>query len=334
MLFALQVALLLILIPEIVPKSVSLEIPDFSPEIANFVLHPIDTEYISGGFHAGNFLITDRGGDVLIVDGHGTGEIVWQTEFSTYGSNYSNPRVYDATINGHGTVFIADYINDRVVAVNPQDGNNSSVVQWIWDARNTSHLNFTQLGQADIWGKNAWGQEAWGQDAYNIIANQSQLDTARVGIMSVEFINGTLLGRAYDSLLLTLRNIDMIVEIKFDESRALIWYYGIPGRSKFLSHPTSASKSSGNGNIIVSDAGNSRIAEIYYPYSSLIWRYGLKFPEGSLREPMGCTAINHSLFVISDTFNGQLLIFNKSMKIMITQNFHITFNNFSYIISS
>ena len=147
--------------------------------------------------------------------------------------------------------------------------------------------------------------------AYDILANQSQLDTAKVGLLSVSFINGTLFGRAYDSILVTLQNLDMVLEIKYDESRVLIWHYGQPGRNSYLNHPISASKSPINGNIIISDAGDSEIVEIYYPHSSSKWRYAINFPEGRLRSPIGCTAVSGTIYVISDTLNGRLLIFNQ-----------------------
>jgi len=179
---------------------------------------------------------------------------------------------------------------------------------WEWDASNSDDINWTAFAI----------QEGWSQEAINYVSNQEPEGGDWTHMNDVEFINGTERGRTYDSLLVSLRNFDLIFEVNYTESKEILWYYGEPQNHSILFEQHNPDIRD-NGNIIIGDSENRRIIEIDYETQEIQWEFSLDFPNGQLRWARDCDDLGNGIYMITDSNNGRVILVDRDSKTIIKE---------------
>jgi len=256
----------------------------------------LDADYISSGPFTGHFLITDEPGSTIIV----TDELVevWRTDIP-------GPFVHESELMPNGNVMITDTYMHRLIEV---DISQPDQIVWEWDATDSSDINWTTFGI----------QEGWSQQAIDYVSNQEPEEGDWTHMNDVEFINGTELGRTYDSLLISMRNFDMIFEVNYTESKEILWYYGEPKNHDILyeQHNPDILES---GNIVICDSENRRIIEVDYETKEVEWEFYLDFPNGQLRWARDCDDLGNGIYMITDSNNGRVLFVDRDTQTVIKE---------------
>ncbi len=256
----------------------------------------LDADYISSGPFEGHFLITDEPGATIIV----TPELeeVWRT-------NIPGPFVHESELLPNGNVMITDTHEHRLIEV---DINHPNQIVWQWDASDSNVINWTAFAI----------QEGWSQEAVEYVSNQEPEDGDWTHMNDVEFINGTELERNYDSLLVSMRNFDLIFEVNYTASKEILWYYGEPKNHDILYEQHNPDIRE-NGNIIICDSENSRIIEIDYETKETEWVFSLDFPNGQLRWARDCDDLGNGIYMVTDSNNGRVLLVDRETKSVIKE---------------
>ncbi len=258
---------------------------------------PTDVDEILNGPYAGNFLVTDGLGAVRIIDLTNR-EILWATEEPTFFSHSS-------AIHPDGnSVFIGDTGRDRVIEMNISN----KVIIWEWDAKNITCVNWTDYGLK-------WG---WSAESFAIVDNLNPATGYYTHLNSVDFINGTKFGRSYDSILISIRNFDLIIEVNHTAKSPsdpgymnITWHYGRPGDRSIIYHQH-APRRLLNGHTTICDSEVGRIIEINET-NQVVWEYWDK----NLRWPRDCVNIPNGNCLIVDSNNNRIIEVNKTTSAMI-----------------
>jgi len=261
-------------------------IPKFIP-----FYNPLSVDYIQDGKYSGCYLVTSVSGPVVIVDKYGN--LKWKGSSGFF--------IHDSDMLPNGNLIIADTWNDLVYEVDIDDPKN---IIWSWDARNVSDINWTKFAQDRGWADLSF------LESYNPFIGPWAY------VNDVDFINGSKFGRNYDSLLLSLRNFDLVIEVNYSNSKEIVWWYGQPNNSTLLNHQHEPDRID-NGNTIICDSENNRVIEINSTTKQIVWELKLEFPYGKFRWVRDCDDIGNGLRLITDSGNNRLLVYDtKSRKII------------------
>ncbi|MHA1270378.1 MAG: aryl-sulfate sulfotransferase [Candidatus Helarchaeota archaeon] len=217
---------------------------------------------------------------VLILNRYG--QPIWIYDDINDPLGFAHEGFYMNTTN---TILIADTDNDRVIEIAIE--NKSKI--WEWNARD---INWTDYNPN-------WAE-------YEYIQNPALTDWTH--------INHVIYVPEHDSLLLSLRNLDLLIEIAHNSTKNLIWYFGEPGNHSLLHHQHNP-EILPNGNILVSDSENNRIIEINYTSKEIVWSWD---NNGLLRWPRDSDYISSGLYtgcyLITDSMNSRLIILDPVSK--------------------
>lgn len=256
----------------------------------------LDTDYISSGPFESNFLVTVQGGSTVIVSEDL--EEIWRTDLP-------GPFVHESEFMPDGNVMITDTHNHRLIEV---DINQPDTIVWEWDATNSNDINWTDFAI----------QEGWSQEAIDYVSNQEPEQGDWTHMNDVEYINGTELGRTYDSLLVSMRNFDTIFEVNYTDTKEILWYYGEPQNHDILFEQHNPDISS-TGNIIICDSENRRIIEIDYETKEIVWEFQLDFPNTQLRWARDCDDLGNGIYMITDSNNGRVMLVDRETKVILKE---------------
>ncbi|MGB5912588.1 MAG: aryl-sulfate sulfotransferase [Promethearchaeia archaeon] len=253
---------------------------------------PMDIDYVSKGKYAGYYLVSDISGPARIIDS--SGNIKWQ-------SNLNGDFIHDCDMLPNGNILIADITYDRVIEV---DIDNSSSIVWSWDARNPLDINWTSFAYEQGW------------DEIDYTPEFSIFGMYWTHLNDIDFINGSQFGRNYNSILISLRNFDLVLEVNYSETKEVIWWYGEPGNFSLLNHQHNPDRYE-NGNTVICDSGNERIIEINTTTKEVVWELKNLAPHGKFRWVRDCDDIGDNKRLITDSGNNRLLVYDmNSMSIV------------------
>ena len=256
------------------------------------IKNPMDVDYISEGKYGGCYLVSDVSGPARIIDS--SGKVKWQT-------NLNGDFIHDCDMLPNGNILIADISYDRVIEV---DIDNSSSIVWSWDASNPLDINWTSFAYEQGW------------DEIDYTPEISIFGMYWTHLNDVDFINGSQFGRNYNSILISLRNFDLVIEVNYSETKELIWWYGEPGNFSLLNHQHNPDRYE-NGNTVICDSGNERIIEINTTSKEVVWELENISPYGKFRWVRDCDDIGDNKRLITDSGNNRLLVYDmNSMKII------------------
>ncbi len=266
--------------------------------------NPLDVDYISEGKYTGNYLISPTWGDAVIVNDFG--DIIWQSgkgEFFLHDSDFLSHK--------NGTILMGDATNNRVIEVGID---NSENVIWSWEARNNDDINWSEFSAAQ-----GWEDLSFLEEKYPMLSSWTHLN-------DVDFINGSRFGRNYDSVLISLRNLNLVIEVNYSETKEILWSYGNPNNSTILNQQHNPDQYE-NGNIVICDTGNNRIIEVNKTTNEVVWELKLEFPYGKLRIARDCDDIGNGLRLITDSGNNRLLIYDMNSGKIIKEIKSLLFGN-------
>jgi hypothetical protein len=198
---------------------------------------------------------------------------------------------------------MADTSENRVIEV---DINNPSKILWRWDASNSTHINWTRFSLDRGW------------TDLSFLERQSSLVNSWTHLNDVDFINGSKFGRDFDSILISLNNFNLVIEVNYSDTKEIIWWYGEPSNLAILNHQHNPDRYN-NGNTVICDTGNNRIIEINTTTKQIVWELNLKFPNGKLRLARDCDDIGNDKRLITDSGNSRLIIYDMSSQRIIKE---------------
>ncbi len=254
---------------------------------------PIDIDHIENGPYKGHYLVTDGIGTVKILD-LSQREVLWSDDTPAF-------FVHAADMLPDGnSILVADTLGDRLYQMNLSN----KEILWEWNAKNSTHVNWTAFGL----------QQGWNEEAFEIIENKDPSHSVYTHLNELQFINGTKFGRSYDSILLCVRNFDMIIEINYTAKNPadpaymnITWHYGVPGNHSILNHPHGP-KRLPNGHVVICDSDNGRIVEINES-NQIEWIYYDK----ELRWPRDCEYLSfNGNYLMTDSNNKRIIEVNLS----------------------
>jgi len=255
-------------------------VPNYMPFVS-----PCDVDYISDGQYEGCYLISPIWSHVVIVDQDGV--IKWRSNNEVF-------FLHDSDILPNGNILMADTINNRVIEV---DINDPSQITWSWDALNTSDINWTKFSNDQGW------------TDLSFLTYENPPFSSWTHLNDVDFINGSKFGRNYNSILISLRNLNMILEVNYSKTKEVIWSYGQPNDLSILNQQHNPDRYD-NGNTVICDTRNDRIIEINTTTKEKVWELKLEFPNGKFRGARDCDDIGNGLRMITDSGNNRLLIYD------------------------
>ena len=276
------------------------------------LIGPQDVDKITEGPYAGHYLVTDGMGFIKIINS-ATHTVLWETDEPEF-------FVHDADMMPGGySIIVADTGNDRVFEMNLSN----KVILWEWYAKNNSQNTYT-----DYWNWTEFAiAQGWSSKSIAIFENFNPPDGYYTHLNTVQFINGTLFNRTYDSILISLRNFDLVVEVNYTAKKGepgymnITWYYGIPGNYTFLNHQH-APKRWSNGHTTICDSENDRVIEIN-ENNEVVWVYTDKH----LRWVRDCEILPNGNYLITDSSNNRIIEVNKTTKKIVR-----TFTDFRLLI--
>ncbi|MFX1490513.1 MAG: aryl-sulfate sulfotransferase [Promethearchaeota archaeon] len=255
-------------------------VPNFMP-----FLSPCDVDYISNGQYEGCYLVSPIWSHVVIVDSNGV--VKWRSSNKVF-------FLHDSDILPNGNILMADTIHNRVLEV---DINDPSKVLWSWDALNISDINWTAFSLSQ-----GWTDLSFLDYEYAPFSSWTHLN-------DVDFIDGSKFGRNYNSVLISLRNLNMILEVNYSKTKEVVWSYGQPNNTSILNQQHNPDRLD-NGNTVICDTMNDRIIEINTTTKEKVWELKLEFPKGKFRVARDCDDIGNGLRLITDSGNNRLLIYD------------------------
>ncbi|MHA1132286.1 MAG: hypothetical protein ACTSQQ_15980, partial [Candidatus Helarchaeota archaeon] len=270
--------------------------------VPNYLLFlaPADVDRIESGPYAGNYLVTDGFGATIQIIDFNTRQILWETDEPAF-------FVHDADMLPDGqSIVVADTTPDRVFVMNLS----TNEILWEWYAKNTTrdaycdYLNWTDYAL----------RQGWGPDSIALLENFNPPDGYYTHLNTVQFIEGSLFNRTYDSILISLRNLDLVVEVNYTAHVGepgymnITWSYGIPGNTSVLNRQH-APKRWPNGHVSIADSENGRILEID-ENNQIVW----EFTDKRLRWPRDCELLPNGNYLITDSTNNRIIEVNRTTK--------------------
>ncbi|MFX0142467.1 MAG: aryl-sulfate sulfotransferase [Candidatus Hodarchaeota archaeon] len=255
-------------------------VPNFMPFNS-----PSDVDYISNGEYAGCYLVSSIWGDIVIVDQ--SGNIKWKSHENYY-------FLHDSDILPNGNILMADTAKNRVIEVDIDD---PSKILWSWDALNSTDINWTKFSLDQGW------------TDLSFLEGQSSLISSWTHLNDVDLINGSKFGRNFDSILISLNNFNLVIEVNYSVTKEIIWWYGQPSNLTILNHQHNPDRYD-NGNTVICDTGNDRIIEVNTTTKKVVWELKLEFPYGKFRFARDCDDIGNNMRLITDSGNNRLLIYD------------------------
>ena len=255
--------------------------------VPNFVpfSSPCDVDYISEGEYAGNYIVSPVWGKVVIIDKYG--DVKWRSHEEKF-------FIHDSDILPNGNVLMTDTMGNRVIEVDIHD---PAKILWSWDALNVSDVNWTQFSLDQ-----GWTDLSYLDDISPLLSSWTHLN-------DVDFINGSQFGKSYDSILISLRNLNLVIEVNYSDTKEIVWSYGAPHNITLLNHQHNPDRYD-NGNTVICDSRNDRIIEVNTSTKEVVWELKLKFPEGRLRIARDCDDIGDGRRLITDSGNNRLLVYD------------------------
>jgi len=272
-------------------------VPNYLPTPA-----PADVDRITTGPYAGNYLVTNGLGSIVILD-YVHNKVLWETDEPVF-------FVHDADMMPDGkSIIVADTGADHVFVMNLSN----KAILWEWYAKNTTHntymdyINWTEFGITHGWSSEAIKHvETFNPPLPNLISP----DRYYSHLNTVQFLNGTIYGRPYDSVLISLRNFDMVIEVNYTAQLGepgymnITWWYGEPRNFSILNHQH-APKRWTDGHLTICDSEKSRVIEID-ENNQLVWEYTDK----KLRWARDCERLPNGNYLITDSCNNRLFEVN------------------------
>ncbi|MFX1376927.1 MAG: aryl-sulfate sulfotransferase [Promethearchaeota archaeon] len=253
---------------------------------------PMDVDYISEGEYAGNFIVSPIWGHVVIIDTNG--DVKWKSYEEKF-------FVHDSDILPNGNVLMADTDGNKVLEVDIHD---PSKIVWSWDAMNSSDVNWTKFSLDQGW------------TDLSFLEDQSSLFMSWTHLNDIDFINGSKFGKSYDSVLISLCNLDLVIEVNYSDTKEIVWSYGQPSNYTLLNHQHNPDRYD-NGNTVICDTRNERIIEVNTTTKEVVWELKLEYPNTRLRMARDCDDIGNGLRLITDSGNNRVLVYDmKSQKII------------------
>jgi len=287
--------------------------------IPNFLIvrGPAAVDKIDEGPYAGNYLVTDGFGSIKIIN-FTANQIVWQTDEPNF-------FVHDSQMMpGGNSVLVGDSAADYVFEMNLS----TKEIIWEWYGKNRSkeqdsycdYLNWTKFGLQ-------WG---WNEEARSIVENLRPASGFYTHLNTVQFLKGSNYNRTYDSVLISLRNFDLIIEVNYTAKRGeaayrnITWHYGIPGNHSILFHQHCPKRWS-NGHMTICDSENARVIEIDEK-DQIVWEYRDK----NLRWVRDCDLLPNGNYLITDSNNNRVIEVNMTAGGQIIRSFSsLLFNPYS-----
>ncbi len=259
------------------------------------VVAPSDVDKITSGDYAGNYLVTDGDSTIKIIDFEKR-KVLWQTDYPGF-------FCHEADMMPDGkSIIIADTGYDRVIEVNIS---NDEII-WEWYAKNittdtfSDYLNWTEFGL----------NQSWDEEALTIVEDLSPASGYYTHLNTVQFINGSEYNRTYDSILISLRNLDIIIEVNYTAQLGepgymnITWIYGVPGDPSIINHghaPKRWKMPAGHeGHTTICDSENDRVIEID-ENKIVVWEYT------NLKWPRDCEILPNGNYLILDTDNKRVI---------------------------
>lgn len=277
-------------------------VPNYAP-----LRLPMVVDKIRTGPHAGKYLVTDVSGKIVIMNFE-TSEIVWETD-------EPHDFVHGAAMMPDGnSIIVADTSANRVFVMNISN----KVILWEWYAKNNTHdtymdyLNWTEFGLTYGWNEEAL---AIVQD-FNPPGELGSEMGEYTHLNKVQFINGSDFNRTYDTILISVRNFDMVIEVNYtaqegeDTYMNITWHYGMPGDHATLNHqhmPTRWNQTGHVGHTTICDSDNNRIIEID-ANNTVVWEY----TDNKLRWPRDCDLLPNGNYLITDSGNNRIIEVNRT----------------------
>jgi WD40 repeat protein len=278
---------------------------------------PAGVDKIYEGPYAGNYLVTDGYGSIKIIN-FTSNQIVWQTDEPKF-------FVHDSRMMpGGNSVLVGDSAADRVFEMSLT----TKEILWEWRAKNSTkeqdsycnYLNWTKFGL----------QQGWNETALSIVENLRPTSGFYSHLNMVQFLKGSNYNRSYDSVLISLRNFDLIIEVNYTAKIGeaaymnITWHYGTPGNHSILFHPHSPKRWL-NGHMTICDSENARVIEID-EQDQIVWEYRDK----ALRWVRDCELLPNGNYLITDADNNRIIEVNMSAGGQIVRIFSsLLFNPYS-----
>jgi hypothetical protein len=249
----------------------------------------LDADYIESGPYAGNYLVTNEPGSTTIISPEL--EVLWRCDLP-------RPFTHESEIMPDGNVMITDTGAHRVIEVDINDPTN---IVWEWNAKDSNDVNWTEYGIS----------QGWNQKALRYVSNPNVRDWTHIN--DIEFLNATDMGRTHDSILISMRNFDLILEVNYTDTKEILWSYGEPKNHTILYEQHNPDRRD-NGNIIICDSENHRIIEIDHDTKEVVWQFKLSFPNGQLRWARDCDDLGDGTYLITDSNNARVLLIDRETK--------------------
>jgi hypothetical protein len=142
----------------------------------------------------------------------------------------------------------------------------------------------------------------------------------------VDFINGTQFGKNFDSLLVSLKNLNMVFLVnytaemlelssgdKFGNASNVYWHYGMYNDKNKLYKQHNPDMLP-NGNIIISDSENFRIIEVEFSSKQIVWELNSSHGIDLFWAKDADYIKETDTFLITDTGNNRIIEINRSTK--------------------
>ncbi len=168
-------------------------------------------------------------------------------------------NIANITIDNQTDYLISDCDHDRILLINSQQQ-----IVWIWDL---TKFNWTTINP--LWGPTSY---------YN---SPTSVDWSHVN--DVKFIPGSALNQTFDSLLISIRNFNLIVLVnwtaelndimqgsRYGNLNNVYWYFGNNGTFTTLAQQHNPSLLP-NGDIVIADSNNNRVIEINRTTKQIVW---------------------------------------------------------------
>ncbi len=266
--------------------------------VPNFVMiaAPADVDRIETGPYAGNYLVTDGFGAAIKIIDFESRQVLWETDEPEF-------FVHDADMLPDGqSIVVADTTPDRVFVMNLS---NHEII-WDWYAKNNTrdaysdHINWTEYAL----------KQGWGAESIALLENFDPPDGYYSHLNTVQFLDGATYNRTYDSILISLRNLDLVVEVNYTAQVGdpgymnITWSYGIPGNTSVLNRQH-APKRWPNGHVTISDSESGRVIEID-ENNQIVWEYSGK----RLRWVRDCELLPNGNYLLTDSTNNRIIEVN------------------------
>lgn len=247
---------------------------------------PMDIDVIEYGEYEGDYIVTDVMGAIGIMDADNF-DIKWKTR-------YPKPFVHDSDVLPSGNIITTDTERDLVYVM---DIDTKEII-WEWDPKDPDTIDWEKFGE----------ENGWSEEAISIATTFYPLDGYYTHLNDVDLIKAEDFNQTHDSLLISLRDLDLLIEINFTETKEIIWHHGEPGNTSIINHQHNPDRLP-NGNTIICDSENFRIIEVNRN-GEIVWEYKDKH----LRWARDCDLLPNGNYLITDSNNNRVIEVNPASK--------------------